>query len=137
MRRCCLAYDRGGWEAVEELNWTRGRPLNPPLPLHAEQYAVKEETLRSHMHLSLAARAARLASRFNAPFTYDNLRKLYRGHGIRYRPLKRRLGPAQLPSVPEQQIKLEELRLRIGACIARGYDIIQIDESVFSGKGKT
>jgi len=50
--------------------------------------------------------------------------------------MPRRLGLARDVPVHEQLEGLQRVRLMVGAAQIRGYDIIQIDEAVFSGQTK-
>ena len=133
------AFDEGRMEAVEALKWGPGARYKEKLSTAQVAWLVNPDTLKQQAHMSLEQRAAALNVKFNQSIGSWDVRALYRGVGISKQRLKRALGPPNPTekALVKQQLFIDTAKEKFERLSKLGYDIFQLDASVFSAKSFT
>jgi hypothetical protein len=82
----------------------------------------------------LRARAIRLSDEYGKELSTQQLQKLYKGRGVTPQKPVPRQGKPQLPSIEKQTAMIVDCQARLTFYHSQGYEIISIDECIFSPK---
>jgi transposase len=132
------AYRQDGLEAVGQLKWGSGRPLKFYGYTQMElDKIVSKQTTRTQAGLSMKARAIRISEEYGKPISAYQLKKLYKGRGVSEQKPQVRGGRPHLQPIHEQAAKIADCKRRVMWYISQGYELITIDECIFSPKQVT
>ena len=132
-----------GWRQLKKIleaaaaGTVRKRVGRPPKQSAITQEQLNWLTLPSVLRTQAGFSLKMVLSSFNQRFapnklTAHDLREVYRGLGITFQKVRPRLGPKALPAEPQQRMRLRELAQEVGNAISHGYEIVQVDESLFN-----
>jgi hypothetical protein len=131
MAKCCLTSGAASIKTLKSV----GRPPSESDLTQAEiEYMVNKHTLVFQNGMNLYQRASQLSLLLGKPIKPWELRGLYYARRIKLKVPKKRLGRPNLPPAQEQQELIDYTRDQVAMLISQGYEIIQIDASLFSNK---
>jgi hypothetical protein len=129
------AYRQGGLEAVGQLKWGCGYPFKFHGFTQGElDIIVSKQTSKTQAGLSMKARTIRISEEYGKPISVYQLKKLYTGRHVTTQKPVVRGGRPQLPPIHEQAAKILDVKRRVMWYHSQGYEIITIDECIFSPK---
>ena len=133
--RLAKAYMQGGVEAVGQLRWRAGRPLKYHGYTQEElDVIVSKQGLKTQAGLSMKARAIRVSEEYGKSISAYQLRQIFKGRGVTTQKPQVRPGRPKFMPIHEQAAKIEDCKRRVMYYHSQGYEIITIDECIFSPK---